>query len=150
MKLLRGENTPHFICITCHVVALLCDSPSLVVPSICMAGPRPLPYSAETLTRYVVMGKSCCRTMVVSGPAVVVSCIGWSPLIGTYVSLYLTTAPGAAIQDTLKLSVVSSETRRFRTFPCSVKTKKNVYWIFFKEHGQITQFKIYIDSFYLH
>ena len=123
MKLLQGENTPHFICIICHVVALLHDSPSLVVPSICMAGPGPLPYSADTLTRYVVVGKSCRRTMVVSGPGVAVSCVGWSPLTGTYVSRYLTTAPGAANQVTLKLSVVSSDTRRLRTFPCSVGKK---------------------------
>lgn len=41
------------------------------------------------------------------------------PLRGTYDRRYLITAPGAACHETLKLFVVSPDTRRFRTWPCS-------------------------------
>lgn len=82
--------------------------------------PGPDWYSGITDTSYLVSWIKFCRVVDLSF-AETVTCLLSPPVSGLYTSLYRRTFPGAGVQPTTKLSVVSSVILKFRGAPLTTK-----------------------------
>lgn len=94
--------------------------PSSVFPYPFNELPGPDWYSGIRETSYLVSGSKFCKVVDLSFAEMVI-CFLSPPVAGLYTSLYLSTFPGAGVQPTLKLSVVSSVILKFRGAPLTTK-----------------------------